>query len=165
MLPSILSLFSFFALLLMAESRFSQIDWSGLLGDFPAKKPLVDMLERVYYRVRVGTLTGKTFSVECSDVFTVLDLKQAIFRIEKIPVDQQRLIYAGQKLRDEAFLADCSVQPDCMVFLVLRLRGGARTKQTGRRRCIRSNRLAKQKANVKIHTWSKAVSDLRKKLL
>ena len=149
----------------MTESCLSQINWSTLLSDFPAKKPLTDMLKRVYYRIHVKTLTGKTFSVECSDVFTVFHLKQAIFRIEGIPVDQQRLIHASKRLIDEAYLADCSVQPDCTVHLVLRLRGGARTKQTRRRHCIRSNRLAKRKANVKIHAWSNAMGDLRKKLL
>ena len=52
--------------------------------------------------VFVKTLTGKTITIGCEPSTTILDIKVGICDREGIPVDQQRLIYKGNELKDEA---------------------------------------------------------------
>ena len=66
---------------------------------------------------------------------TVMDLMIKIHMEDRIgiPPDQQRLIFQGHQLQEDKTMEYCHVEEGDEVHLVLRLRGGARTKQTARR--------------------------------
>ena len=53
------------------------------------------------------------------------DFKAQIEEQEGIPVNQQRLVYAGKQLEDSRPLRDYNVGRDSTVHLVLRLLGGS----------------------------------------
>ncbi len=73
----------------------------------------------------VETLAGRKFPFRVKPSTTVEDLKDMIRSKEGIPVDQQRLIYAGHQLEDGKTLEDYQITEDCTLYIILRLRGGA----------------------------------------
>jgi len=69
--------------------------------------------------IKIVTLTGKTIIV--TNPHTVREVKEAIRLLENIPVEQQRLIYQGQTLEDDAVLKDRNIESGALLHLVLRL--------------------------------------------
>jgi large subunit ribosomal protein L40e len=75
------------------------------------------------FKVQVKLLTGKNLSIDIGAENTVDDLKLIIKSVEGIPVDQQRLIFAGKQLENDRSMSDYNISKDTSIYLVLRLRG------------------------------------------
>jgi ubiquitin len=72
----------------------------------------------------VKTLNGKTISFKIKVTARAKDVKEKVLCKEGIPLDQQRLIFAGRQLKDEEILDYVGIKDDSTLHLVLRLRGG-----------------------------------------
>ncbi|KAJ4818583.1 Ubiquitin-60S ribosomal protein L40 [Rhynchospora pubera] len=75
-------------------------------------------------QIFVKTMTVKTITLEVKTNDTTDDIKDMIWYQEGIPVNEQRLIYAGEQLEDGRTLDDHNIPKDSSVHLVSRLRGG-----------------------------------------
>ena len=71
----------------------------------------------VRMQIFVKTLTGKTIDLGIEPCETVEHLKTKIQDKEGIPLDQQRLIFAGKQLENECTLSDYSTYSFLLIFL------------------------------------------------
>lgn len=111
-------------------------------GDKPPDPPmdtvsnvLIERLDKVTlsgYTIFIRTLMGKTLTININASSTINELKERILLVGGIPVDQQRLLFAGRQLEDNRTVSDYNIQCASTVHLVLRLRGGMHHISSGR---------------------------------
>ena len=75
------------------------------------------------FQIFVKTLTGRTLTLEVEPFYTIEMVKEKIQDKERIPPDQQRLIFSGWQLEDMRTLSNYKVHADDTIHLTLRLRG------------------------------------------
>ena len=75
-------------------------------------------------QIFMKTHTQGTLSIKINlATTTVAQLKVIIQRINGMPLDQQRIIFAGKQLEDSRTLADYNVQKECTLHLIYRMKG------------------------------------------
>ena len=67
----------------------------------------------------VNNLTRKTVNLEVEASDTVKNIKSKIQDKEKIPPDQQILIFASRRLEDDKQLSYYFIQNECTLYLVI----------------------------------------------
>ncbi|KAL3742122.1 hypothetical protein ACJRO7_017583 [Eucalyptus globulus] len=71
-------------------------------------------------QIHVKTLTGKTVIIEVESSETVHNVKVRIQDQEGIPMDQQKLIFAGKELKNDVWtLAEYDVHSESVLHLYL----------------------------------------------
>jgi len=74
------------------------------------------------YVIFVRTLSGGCIELYPDPSTLIEEIKEMIYKLERIHPDQQRLMFAGKSLEDGRALADYNIQRESTLHLILRLR-------------------------------------------
>ena len=80
-------------------------------------------------QILVRNIAGQTFAVDAEQSATVESLKEQIASVQGIPVDEQRLVFAGRSLAGAELLSACGLEDESTVFMNLDLSGGGKKRK------------------------------------
>ena len=75
-------------------------------------------MEEPSLELKIRIMDGQELNVNCHIEDTVLSLKQQIESKCSVPVSQQKLIFRGRVLSDNATLRMCNISNHCVLVLV-----------------------------------------------
>lgn len=81
------------------------------------------------FSVQASTLMGRRYQILVEDWYTIRRVKEVIHDQAGIPVDQQRLVWAGQLLEDHRLVSHYNLQKDATIHVILNLRGNGHPDQ------------------------------------
>lgn len=82
-----------------------------------------------FAQVFLKTLTGRTLALDVEPSELVQNVKGRILDIEGIPLEHQRLLFAGKHLEDSLTLHEQSIEKESELYLAVALRGGGKKKK------------------------------------
>lgn len=89
---------------------------------------LVHFLKSFYqdflFKVYIKHMTGRSIEILITHQMSIEEIKMKVQDILGIPLDQQRLIFAGKELDDSNVVGMYNIANNANISLVLRLRGG-----------------------------------------
>ena len=66
----------------------------------------------------IKTLTGKTYQLTVEPDDTILSVKEQIYDLQSIPVEEQRLVFAGKELQNDRVLSDYNITNRSTIHLL-----------------------------------------------
>ena len=101
-----------------------QLENKRTLSDYKVDKGKILRLEKRLLNgmnIYVSTFTGKVIVLEVESSETIEDVKRKIHFKERIPVEQQAIVFGGRQLEDVRTLSDCNIYRESRLHLIPRL--------------------------------------------
>jgi hypothetical protein len=95
-----------------------------LIYQFSLKYYFIDVIAIVVQmEIHLKTMTGEEYILRAKWSSRIVSMKKAIHEKKGIPVQEQRLFFAGKQLDDNLTLADYNIQDKSIVNVVIRMTG------------------------------------------
>jgi hypothetical protein len=123
------SLIAWYEIFTKNLTREQQVKYHEYHGEtFIPTDDLLEFLKNCYssdiFKVYIKTLTGRNIELFISSQTIIDDIHNLISDNDGVPVEHQRLIFAGKQLEGKRLAGEYNITKESTISLVLRLRGG-----------------------------------------